>query len=51
MVASALDGGSDALVAHIFEECELPAWLMGAPVHVIPAPNPNDPKWLSCYSD
>ena len=44
MVASALDGGSDALVIHLFEECELPAWLMGAPVHVIPAPNPNDPK-------
>jgi len=44
MVVSALEGGSDEFLAHLFREGQLIGWLTSAPETVMPAARPGDAR-------
>ncbi len=44
MVVSALEGGSDEFLAHLFREGQLIGWLTSAPETVMPAARPGDTR-------
>jgi hypothetical protein len=44
ILACTLDGGSEAVVGHLFGDCDLLAWLLGAPALVRPQRRPGDTR-------
>lgn len=42
IISCALEIGSDALVSHLFKECNLLDWLVESPAEVTAMPHPED---------
>lgn len=44
IVACMLEAGSDAIVGHLFGDCDLLGWLLNAPAHCEPEPRSGDTR-------